>query len=568
VDKRDRWLQRIGRRDFLEGVLLTAVGLKAGSLIGCSPAAGQPPRAVLPVASGTPAASSSSSSVVSSAPPPSKVHGSGEFHEVCHAAAFPVAEGKLEPESYDVVVLGAGPSGLAAAWALQKAGVAKFLVIDKEEKVGGQARLTLLAGKKAAVGAAYSLPPWNDLLTDFYKALKVVDDKTGKPFDTALAPEPANRVWMNGKWFDDAWGDGMKALPLPAQPLAGLIALRKELAAYAEYKTQDKLTAFDAPVDAGSKDKAIRGLDAVTFAAWVRSKKWSDEASAFFDPYCRSALGLRAEEVSAFAAINFLQSEFSPVMTQPGGNAYLAERLGELIGLDKFRLKRTVVRVEEKKDGVYVTTVDGAGQDPRTIKAKRVVSALPQYISGRVLIDQPARAVSAMSFKYAPYLVVNLALSDLDKGYGYDNWLNRAADAPDADRLVTDFIVADAQSRKGSGGPGVITAYCPVLQPYTRKQVRDEPFDVWAKRVVAGLSVAIPDIEKRVEAIEIFRWGHALALATPGHVFSKERDECKKPLGAIHFAHTDLDGTPAIEGAIAHGVRAAHEAAKALGKKV
>ena len=45
----------------------------------------------------------------------------------------------------------------------------------------------------------------------------------------------------------------------------------------------------------------------------------------------------------------------------------------------------------------------------------------------------------------------------------------------------------------------------------------------------------------------------------PGFVFSRLRREAARPLGDVHFAHSDLSGLPLLEEAQHHGIRAAEE---------
>ena len=85
---------------------------------------------------------------------------------------------------------------------------------------------------------------------------------------------------------------------------------------------------------------------------------------------------------------------------------------------------------------------------------------------------------------------------------------------------------------------------------------------------MSGLAPAVPSLRERLQAIDLFRWGHAVVLARPGFVFGSARVGALAPLGAVHFAHTDVDGSPSVEGAILQGLRAAREASLALGRKI
>ena len=52
---------------------------------------------------------------------------------------------------------------------------------------------------------------------------------------------------------------------------------------------------------------------------------------------------------------------------------------------------------------------------------------------------------------------------------------------------------------------------------------------------------------------------------TPGYIWGEARAEFQKPLGPIHFAHTDMSGISLFEEAHYQGIRAVKEAY--LGKK-
>jgi hypothetical protein len=64
------------------------------------------------------------------------------------------------------------------------------------------------------------------------------------------------------------------------------------------------------------------------------------------------------------------------------------------------------------------------------------------------------------------------------------------------------------------------------------------------------------------------KWGHAMVRPRTGFVFSSGRQTAATPVGPIHFAGTDLSGVALCEEAVYHGVRAAEEALRALGRPV
>jgi hypothetical protein len=87
-------------------------------------------------------------------------------------------------------------------------------------------------------------------------------------------------------------------------------------------------------------------------------------------------------------------------------------------------------------------------------------------------------------------------------------------------------------------------------------------------RIMAGTGF---DVDRDITAIYLYRWGHGLAMPTPGHVFGRDADRrasprriAAAPLGRISVAGQDSEGTPSVECAIASGERAAKEALKHL----
>jgi hypothetical protein len=60
-----------------------------------------------------------------------------------------------------------------------------------------------------------------------------------------------------------------------------------------------------------------------------------------------------------------------------------------------------------------------------------------------------------------------------------------------------------------------------------------------------------------VNNIDIMRWGHAMIRPTPGFIWGEHRVPLTRPVGNIHFAHSDLSGFSIFEEAQYRGVVAA-----------
>ena len=126
----------ITRRDFLDGVALavgTGITPASLALAGCS---------------GPPSSGASTGEAGGAANPPSApgMRGShaGSFevaHRLRDGEAFEIALRPLEEQTYDLVVVGSGISGLAAAWFWRKRRPeAKILILDNHDDFGGHAK--------------------------------------------------------------------------------------------------------------------------------------------------------------------------------------------------------------------------------------------------------------------------------------------------------------------------------------------------------------------------------------------------------------------------------------------
>lgn len=548
-------LGRIARRDFLEGVLIGAAGLSAAWLLpGCDN-----PGEEAPDAEGT-------------APKPLRIPPGGDRGdrwELGHALRdgqtwpTPAPDGPL----LDCIIVGGGMSGLTAAWRLLRAGVADVLVLEKESSLGGLSRQHKAGAHTFSQACAYTVYPYNDTLIELYTDLGAVTgaDEEGWPVvdPKFLVAAPANNCWMEGRWVQDAWEEGMKDVPYPQEVVAQLEAFRQAMKDFYDYVGADGLTGFDTPSDASTTDPEIRALDGVTLAEWVASKGWDPRVSEFWDPYARSAFGTTHDKLSMWAAVNFLGSEFLPVLTQPGGNAWIAKGLAAKLGGNRVETGAFVTRMRTVGDEVHVTRlVDGVA---KTHRAKRAIFAAPRFTAKRMIPEllEVAGRDEAGHFEYTPYLVAQVHVDRTPAGLAYDNWVY-------GDLFFTDLIVADWTSHEDPASapldrPNVLTVYCPRLEPGARKAMLTTPMDDYVAAILTDLERVIPGVLDTVTQVDLYRWGHAMLAPTRGFVFGAPRVGAQAPQGGIHFANTDVDGLPAFENAVAAGVRAADEVAAALG---
>ncbi|HEX7191367.1 MAG TPA: FAD/NAD(P)-binding protein, partial [Thermoanaerobaculia bacterium] len=104
--------------------------------------------------------------------------------------------------SRDVVIVGAGISGLAAAWRLAHAGFADYTILELEEVAGGTARSGQNATSAYPWGAHYVPAPLpeNRLLIRLLREMGMMDGN--EVAEQYLCRDPEERVFYRGSWFE------------------------------------------------------------------------------------------------------------------------------------------------------------------------------------------------------------------------------------------------------------------------------------------------------------------------------------------------------------------------------
>jgi protoporphyrinogen oxidase len=241
------------------------------------------------------------------------------------------------------------------------------------------------------------------------------------------------------------------------------------------------------------------------------------------------------------------------VFTWPEGNDWLVQRLAAP-NASRLHTGRTVLRVTEGRHDVQVLAWDEAAQQLEAWTAPQVVLALPLFVAARVLESPPQalREASAL-LAYAPWLVANLQLDA--------PLLDRTGAPPSWDNVVygsrgLGYVDAMHQGLRPVPGATVLTAYHALPRSERPALLADDPAP-WAARVLDELRTAHPDIDRRVQRIDLMRWGHAMAIPTPGLQRHPALQALRAARGRVRFAHADLAGCSLFEEAFTAGCEVA-----------
>lgn len=478
-----------------------------------------------------------------------------------------------------VVIAGGGVAGLAAARALRLAGVEDFVLLELEDTAGGNSRGGSVHGIACPLGAHYLPVPGDDAseVQDLLEELGLRRRVAGRwEYDERdLCHSPQERIFFRGEWQDGllpVHGVDDKTLAQYRQFARRVAALQRE-------------AHFQIPMAKVATAPALLALDAINFGAWLDREGLDDPQLRWFLDYCcRDDYGAGLAHVSAWAGLHYFASrhgfhapgddsggdgERDAVLTWPEGNGWLTRQLAAPLG-DRLKPAHVVTRIAETRAGVEVEAFDAATQTTVRWQAERCIVALPVFIAARVVENPPAVLRNAAAhLRYAPWLVANVHLRAplADTGHGA---------APSWDNVVygtrgLGYVDARHQTLDPRPGPTVLSWYRP-LGPSTydtgdgRRLLLDRPWSDWRDALLGELSVPHPDLPSLATRIDITRYGHAMAIPTPGLLSQiglqrpstlrgqlSNQEQASVRAGRLAFAHADWSGYSIFEEAFTRG---------------
>jgi monoamine oxidase len=190
--------------------------------------------------------------------------------------------------------------------------------------------------------------------------------------------------------------------------------------------------------------------------------------------------------------------------------------------------------------------------------AATVVLALPLFVAARIVLSPPDALRSASAaLAWAPWLVANVHIDGplLARSGAPPSWDNVAYG-----RAGLGYVDAMHQSLRPDRGATVLTAYHALSTAERAALLADDPAP-WAARVLGELRVLHPDIDHRVQRIDLMRWGHGMAIPRPGTHHHPALKALRAARGRVRYAHADLAGYSVFEEAFTAGCEVMQPAA-------
>lgn len=435
----------------------------------------------------------------------------------------------------DVVVVGAGLSGLTAARWLREAGK-RVVVLEAQDRVGGRLLSGEVGGHHVDVGGQFFGPTQT--------AVKALAKELGLP----LVP-----TYTQGESILETSEGIARINPMATDsPLFGeLVGLSQEIDVLAGE------VGNHAPWNTPRADQ----LDARTLANWADERGLSATGRSVLNIATRAVLGAEPEETSLlYWAYYVAQSDNLAMLLgteggaqgewMPGGTQQMPLRLAGMLG-GAVQLSSPVTHISQHETGVVVTTPNAR------FSAEQVIVAIPPHIADAIVFDPPLPQARQSLQQGAPFGTYLKVIVTYDRPFWRTQGLSGAASS-DVGPICNTL---DESSGDGTGAMlGFIAGdnartWLMLDQEAGRRAILDQ-LERWfgpEARSPTGLHV-------QDWVADPWTKGGPVAVLPPT-VLSRDGAALREPCGRIHWAGTEAatKWTGYMDGAVRAGEEAANQ---------
>ena len=445
----------------------------------------------------------------------------------------------------DVIVVGAGYSGLAAAWSLAGNG-RSVIVLEARDRVGGRAWTQKFVGGGFVDNGGQWIGPG---MTRILALAQTTEVKTFPTFG-----EGNTIISYKGKRTEvGAIGSEGFTLPVPDTDvhefMSAIVAL-------------DQL-AKEVPADAPWEAPRAAEWDNQTMASWMDANLKTDGAKFALRIVAGGYFSVEPSDLSLLHVLFYIAAsggvegleESSLTWRFDGGAQEIPNRLAERLG-DRIKLETPVRTIDQTGDSVVVETDHGR------FSARRVIVALPPVLASRI---QYLPSLPPSRDQYTQRAPMGSTIK-CHAVYPTPFWRERGLNG----QILSDHdLNVTYDNSPPSGTPGILVGFLEGeaarrWADRSAEDIQQMTLEVFVRHF--GEHARIPTHFFHANwANEPWSRGCYCGIPTPG-TWINYRDALRKPVGRLHWAGTETatKWVQYMEGAVRSGERAAAEVHSAL----
>lgn len=436
----------------------------------------------------------------------------------------------------DVVIVGAGLSGLSAAYHLKKSGKTA-VILEMSPHIGGRIRTASYPGNAhAEVG-----------LEEFWEnnpALEIMRE-LNVPLETSYSG--FSSFYFQGKLYPFTHDSNLEFLKSVLD--AG------EMQAY--QKWDKKMAELYRQIDSRPLPESLLALKELSFADWIKT-------TSGLPPKVQELVRIETEpeyatswqKISALDGIaewHLFSGEGLAPRHVVGGNQRAAEAIADFVGKNNIRLNQLVTHIKSTDSGVEVTATDQASFQQHVFRAKYAITAIPLFRLNDIQFSPPLSADRQQAIRTqsgGAYFTAHVVVDEKAKRF----WtVEEESILP----IISDGPLGVIYEGKSDDHQDAILNLLVTGADAERFNARISSPDDIQESLISAFEKQWPGFKESVKQMTFYRY-HPRAIASwpvGRSRFDRLSDALRQPQGRIYFAGDFTENTHS-DGAASSAIRA------------